>query len=125
MASIVGFLEARIAEDESYAHHGLGLLGHENPWWTWSNLKLRFEGMSRADAQHIERHSPRRVMAECAAKRAVLALHPIRIYTDEEPGFSMELSTCLCQGRPCSTLQALAAVYDGHPDYQQEWSNRG
>jgi hypothetical protein len=106
--TITEFLLARIEEDEVEAqkgrdHNASGVFARDN----YGYLLIQ----------------PARVLAECAAKRAIIALHPVRIYTDEEPGFSMELSTCLCQGRPCSTLQAIAAVYADHPDYyRQEWA---
>ena len=41
---------------------------------------------------------PERMKAECAAKRAIIVYSPPK------------------------TLQHLAAVYKGHPDYQQEWA---
>lgn len=95
MASIIDFLEARIAEDEHAAYDLMG-----------------------------EREGDR-VLAECAAKRAIMAHHTTHTYTDEEPGFSMELWDCMCNRqtmKPCPTVAALAAVYKDHPNYQQEWA---
>jgi hypothetical protein len=54
----------------------------------------------RATTQHIALHDPARVLAETAAKRAVL---------DAWDDIDYEM--------PWSVYDALAAVYAGHPDY--------
>lgn len=63
-----------------------------------------------------------RLLAECAAKRAIVAAHPvvIQLWWDEQ----CEIEVCeTCQADsypdqwPCPTIQALAAVYAAHPDY--------
>lgn len=117
--TIKDFLLARIAEDETYAYHALGLLGMENPWWTWVNLKARFESLSRADAQHIERHGPRRILRECAAKRAIIELadhvESMDYQIQSEWGGDLD-------GTGDDILKSLAAVYSDHPDYRQEWA---
>jgi len=59
-----------------------------------------------ADAQHIARHDPARVLAECAAKRAIIEL------SVNWDGFT----------RNVDVLRALAAVYADHPDYQEAWA---
>jgi len=102
--TITGFLEARIAEDERHAR-------------MLAETDRRPVLSLSATVNH-----PQRLLAECAAKRAVVELHPTYIYTDEEPGFEMEAAKCLCGGSPCATLQALAAVYRDHPDYREEWA---
>ena len=67
--NITEFLEARITEDETRAtYYGPLAMGTA------------------------------RVLAECAAKRAIIVYSPPK------------------------TLQHLAAVYKDHPDYQQEWA---
>lgn len=94
------FLEARIAEDEEKAKLIAGTSFPRN---------------------HIQEWGPARVLAECAAKRTILALHPAPMQTDEDPLFPIEPATCRCGSRlPCSTLRALAAVYADHPDYPKE-----
>ena len=67
--NITEFLEARIAEDELRANY--------------------YGPLAMGTA---------RVLAECAAKRAII------IYS------------------PPKTIQYLAAVYADHPDYRQEWA---
>ena len=131
--SILEFLEARISEDEHYANNARGLLGNPNPWSEWRTLTKWYDAISRADAMHIERQSPSRVMAECGAKRSIIAEHtPV-----DFSGIGMKSpNACSRCGAdlnmhdwdwtedsfPCQTLRAVAAVYADHPDYQQEWS---
>lgn len=99
--NITEFLEARIDEDERSANDLMG-----------------------------EREGDR-VLAECAAKRAIIEAHPIthdvvEVSTRIKWGFACE--TCFRYGDAvedhgyCDTLRALAAVYKDHPDYQQEWA---
>lgn len=78
-----------------------------------------------ANARHIARHDPSRVLAEVEAKRAILAEHS-NLNAELDP----EHWACArCQDRhrhdamtwPCATLRALAAVYAGHPGYDPAW----
>ena len=80
--------------------------------------------VSDADAAHIARHDPARVLREVAAKRAIIAEHlgtKGYVYTDdgtpacETCGDSTELW-------PCRTILALAAIYSDHPDHQTDWT---
>lgn len=64
-------------------------------------------GHHRAHAQHIARWDPKRALAECVAKRAIVDLH------DDDSGAWVVESQIL--------LASLAAIYSDHPDYQQEW----
>jgi len=106
--NIVGFLEARIAEDEDQASKHLPAL---------SSHGLGDYGL--------------RVLAECQAKRAIIDAHPItsdviEVSTRIKHGYACE--TCFSYGDVvedhgyCDTIRALAAVYKDHPDYQQEWA---
>lgn len=125
--TITEFLEARIAEDERVARSA-----SPGPW-SYSDIasvaggtiydptvaiasvgydvdhvdsrirRTRPDWQADATGRHIARHDPARVLAECAAKRAIL---------DEYTGSP-------------STFQIvahMAAVYSDHPDYQQEWA---
>lgn len=89
--TITEFLEARIAEDETVARDAI------------ANGEGALDWADDGDPTdiHIARHDPARVLAECAAKRAVIVYSPPK------------------------TLQHLAAIYADHPDYQQEWAPRG
>jgi hypothetical protein len=85
--SITEFLEARIADDEGLATEALP--GEPSVWGArgW--------------------YDPARVLAECAAKRAIIETQPVsKIAALPNPFI----------------LRALAAVYSGHPDYRQEWA---
>jgi hypothetical protein len=79
--NITEFLLARITEDEIAAHDLMG-----------------------------EREGDR-TLAECAAKRAMLA---------KIPKASDEFD--LLGGTSQYVLRALATVYSGHPDYDPEWT---
>lgn len=65
-----------------------------------------------------------RVLAECEAKRRVVALHrDVR-----RPGWGLIAphlcSECGADGFavwPCETLRLLALPYADHPDYHEEW----
>lgn len=99
--NITEFLEARIAEDGA-ALERTGPYPH-------STHGSDVVGTYRADCPDcIGVPSRARVLAECAAKRAILAALP---------GSRAQRGTT---GN--SILEALAAVYNDHPDYQQEWA---
>lgn len=115
--NITEFLEARITEDEARAGSG------------WSTL-----GDTRWERDNYGRTmlTPSAVLAECAAKRAIIAEHG---RDDDSSAYYCE--TCavwwkceLGEGPPpvawpCPTLRALAAIYADHPDYQEAWAVGG
>jgi hypothetical protein len=118
--TITEFLEARIAEDEALARAAIELYAPD----AWDNPAIG-GNYHPADISFWNNQTPVRVLAECAAKRVILELHPTRIYTDEEPGFSMILWDCMCNrqtSKPCPTIGALTAVYADHPDYDPHWA---
>lgn len=87
--TIKDFLLARIAEDEA-------ALGDLSPDGTLGCVECGFiDG--------------RRILAEIAAKRAIIAAHDPDDY-----------QTDLYVSEPL--LCTLAAVYSDHPDYRQEWA---
>ncbi|WP_432244999.1 DUF6221 family protein [Arthrobacter sp. G.S.26] len=98
--TISEFLEARIAEDEARANLTADTSPAQSPTARWAVA---------------------RVLAECVAKRKILALHSALTYSDEDPRFPIEPATCLCKGAPCPTLTALAASYSDHPAFLREW----
>lgn len=93
------------------------------------HLSLESE-LSPVVAAHITRHDPARVLADIAAKRAVVELHgPTR----DNRAFSMRetpeqsCSVCVmahadmdCENEPwpCPTLRALALPYRDHPEFE-------
>lgn len=135
--TITGFLLAQIAEDEAAAR--AATLGE---WWydpTKVNSVDRGEAVfagqrglhavtvastgpaddpaSMADAAHIARHDPARVLAECEAKRRIVELHA------EYADFG-DCSTCGDVPQveyPCETLRVLASVYANRPGFDPAW----
>lgn len=108
--TITEFLEARITEDEYEAEVCL------------AQYRRGEGGSSRRWVRQL---------AECAAKRAIIAAHPIvdnvvEVSTRVKWGFACE--TCFSYGDLvedhgyCDTLRALAAVYADHPEYNKDWS---
>lgn len=149
--NITEFLLARIAEDEELAKGAT-----PGPWTTMTEETADGENIyytvehgteqlcdmaltSRQgwhDAEHIAHHDPARVLAECAAKRAIIEEHSPVDYS----GIGMKSpNACnLCgvektmsdwewdeNSYPCNTLRALAAIYADHPDYQEAWAVGG
>lgn len=139
--TITEFLLARIAEDERCARNA-----SPGPW-TFSDIdsvgggtiydptvaiasvewdaervdqrvrRTRPSWQADATGEHIARHDPARVLAECAAKRAIIGLwsDPAHIGSftgDWDAGYTEAAD---------DALRALAAVYADHPDYKQEW----
>ena len=120
--TITEFLEARISEDEA-ALERTGPFPH-------SIHGGDLVGTYRSDCPDcIGVPNRARVLAECAAKRAIMKEHAIDLEMREP-----YCDTCaqwwncvLGEGPPmvkypCPTIQALAAVYKDHPDYRQEWA---
>ena len=116
--NITEFLEARITEDEEAAKtadsgrwlaEGKGITfefyGDEFPE---GEAQLRLVSDTNANMNHIANWNPTRVLAECAAKRAILSVIPA---TREERGKAQN-----------QIVEALAAIYRDHPDYQEAWA---
>jgi hypothetical protein len=71
---------------------------------------------SASTVAHIARHDPARVLAECEAKRRIMAAHtPV---DDEPDGWC---NNCDGDGWPCTTMAALALPYADHEAYREEW----
>jgi len=122
--TLTDFLLARIAEDEERA-------SRTSYYWN--------EGPDLLD--HIETHHvdlTARVLAECEAKRRIVALHRPARFIDVSIGVNS--TVCLichfanehypdAEGiprlmqelHPCGTLRYLALPYADHPDYRREW----
>jgi hypothetical protein len=109
--TLTDFLLQRIAEDEAVARAAISATG-ESPWQASSYRVVVDDGFEVADASvpsatHIARHDPARVLAECAAKRAI-----VECATDQHTG-GIEFD---------SILRALASVYADHESFDPRWT---
>ncbi len=95
--SITEFLLARVTEDETAATEDSAEMSR-------SAVSIQF------DCATQERFNPSRILAECAAKRAISERHA----SCDDVSYG-DASTC-------PEMRTLAGVYADHPDYQQEWA---
>jgi hypothetical protein len=73
---------------------------------------------------HIARYDPARVLAEVAAKRAILDEHSPPPPPKEEGKGWLGCFTCIGyvgEREPCTTVRLLAQPYAGRPDWREEW----
>jgi len=123
--TITEFLEARIAEDEAVAlgadHRDGGRWRHDPEYnCVWDGTggaaasNVRPAANSRT-GEHIARHDPARVLAECAAKRAIIGA----CLSIEKKKFDDNLWNI---DEHDEILEALAAVYADHEDYDSGWA---
>lgn len=149
MTDIAQFLAARLAEDENCARLVLSDYGGHVPNWQVPSTGVLVVGEDLHPlgdgplVEHIARHDPARVLAEVAAKRAIVAMHeqaeklvwdprpagtPVREPRREPAGYC---STCQVEDGvihgtwPCDTLKHLATVYSEHPDFNPAWGIDG
>jgi len=110
--TLTEFLTARIEEDEAAARRASGGEGwyvDDGQIWRLNDplgesadgLTGNFPIWADGAAEHIARHDPLRVLAECQAKRQLIE----RVGNPDWAGFSI-----------------LALPYADHPNYQQEWA---
>jgi hypothetical protein len=133
VSDLAAFLLARIEREEQFAR----FVGDDKPQWhlydgdavtSDDGTTLVAECQMRSDAEHIVRWDPARVLAECDAKRRILAEH--------EPGIDLGEAYCItCTPTsdstgapmvygnewPCRTMRALTLPYADHPDYDEAW----
>lgn len=137
MSTITEFLLARIAEDEEAArgatrgpwayppregHYDDGVVVATSLSDRYDDREPRFVALtsydgqsnttmnSDADGEHIARHDPKRVLAECEARRRIVE-YALELDADY-PGVS---------GPSADLLPMLASVYADHEDFQDEW----
>lgn len=105
--TLIEFLLARIAEDEAMARAADWAM--QGTWYT--------EAEDSVD-EYVRGRAPRRVLAECAAKRAIVnhAHTPPRGTQSLNPPSVIVLSAAYGK-----VLMILATPYANHPDYLPEW----
>lgn len=139
---LVTFLRARLAEDEQIAR-----AAHAPNWLTDGRRGLRYgvedgwmtDALTTADADHIARHDPARVLADVDAKRRMVDAYlppgtdphpgqPCINYEGQDPAAHTKLQACsrhltaserLLHGD--YVLRLLAVPYADHPDHREQW----
>jgi hypothetical protein len=123
---ITELLLARIEEDEAASQQPRGRHWTTNSCYEIEDengkcvLEVGFEGGYDFEGnviEHFARHDPSRVLAECAAKRAILAGRKRSDSSMADDEWSMGWSDA-----NYDALHALAAVYKDHPDWRPEWA---
>jgi len=116
--TITEFLESRIDEEEAQAEAAsVSMHGerHTNEYH-YGDYVLGSERDSTVEQdQFILSWWPARVLAECAAKRAII----VECREDHEDSLTRNDDTVELGS---VVLYSLAAVYKDHPDYRQEWA---
>lgn len=119
--TVIEFLEARITEDELAAHAAIDTAAGWLARYDYRDVKdsdghYVVQADSRypttAQAAHIARHDPARVLRECDARRTIIADFLRRDALGDLPGRSAAEDA----------LKALAAVYSRHPDFDRAWA---
>lgn len=119
--TIIEFLEARISEDELAAHAAIDTIPDWLAHYDYRDVKdadghyvvqadSRYP--STAQAAHIARHDPARVLRECDARRRIIADFLRRD----------ALGDLLGRSAVEESLRVLAGVYSGHPDFNHAWA---
>ena len=132
--TLTEFLLARIAEDEAAAHkaarQGSGRWGSWNRSWDHEPYRdLADEDAGERIArihcdldEHIARHDPARVLAECEAKMRIVEQYSVMRLVEQhrvmrhDADWSGEITETLEL-----SIRALALPYADHPDYLPEW----
>lgn len=109
MSDLAAFLRERLDEDEAVARTA----DERVSYWYQPG-----EDPEHLEWEHIARHGPARVLAEVAAKRAIVDLH--WQWQDEEGPVDI-CDACDGMRYPCLTMLHLAVVYADHPDYDEAW----
>ena len=138
---LAAWLLEQITEDETAARaahsylveHAAAFYSEDDPPYGWQRS---WEGFGRSGwtepsgqpiSSHIARWNPAHVLAECDAKRRILARHAPKVGTEYGP-FEGEL-ICGCSGGtdefhavpwPCADVRDIASVYADRPGYEEE-----
>ena len=153
--TLTEFLLARIAEDEELARTAMG--DGDGRWASWSRSwddgqrrdlavdGVRIATLETSIDEHVCRHEPARVLAECEAKRKIVAFHeswptlvqtPAKFERDDVnlDNYTYRMSQEIAwlttreyvarfgiDPPTAPMLAALALPYADHEDYNEEW----
>lgn len=125
---IAEFLTARYDEEQQLAKRAMGQYADGSPWgphWTYDREHFRVlidgqlaaavEETSDVDGEHIAYHDPAHVLADIAAKRAVLA------YLQRVTEVMLDANLWTLADPRTTAMRQLAAPYADHPDFRPEW----
>jgi hypothetical protein len=122
--TLAEFLLARIAEDQAVADSADGPDGiYPDTWWGQPGNKWADDRpVPLQDANHIARHDPARVLAECEAKRDIVEAFQ-RIETLASAALDIDQFRRLDAARREMrwVVRRLTVPYMWHPDYREEW----
>ena len=123
--TLSSFILARVGEDQAVAEaatigdweHGEGAARVDNSDWVeLRNRETIGVQMTPANATHIARSDPARVLATCKAHRAIVEEHAPDSYICCWTQDSMSMH----DDYVCPTLRALAAIWADHADFDNE-----
>jgi hypothetical protein len=139
---LIAFLNARLDEDEAAAKDASGsdwrpggsvwmMRAHPSEVQmvrTDAGLAVIHDDGSPSDAEaiHIARHDPARVLREVAAKRRIVGelANEVNTIDADRDGWTgvhdRDLAADPLLGEVM--LRTVAAIYSDHPDYRQEWA---
>lgn len=113
---IVEFLNARLDEDEKAAKAAGGDSGDLSIFEVDNLTDWDGTNLPDAEAAHIARHDPARVLREVVAKRqAIVEAQEANELVSER--FRLPID----QGVSGYMLRLIAVSYADHPDYQEAW----
>ena len=128
MSDLMAFLSARLDEDEAAAKAatpppwraaGEDILSDtDDPHWAGACAA----NASGADAVHIARHDPVRVLREVEAKRNILARYEDCLARQEDQDYPYAPAAEQAREYEDFVLPNLAASYSGHHDYDEDWT---
>lgn len=129
---LVPWLGEQLDEDEQIAK-----AAHTPNWSTDGRRGIHYgvedgwmtDALTTADADHIARHDPARVLREIEAKREIRRWHSsphtlVDGFCVEEGGpctHRGEAECTVCGESGCTTLRLLALPYADRPGYREEW----
>jgi len=132
MDELITWLKAQIDDDERLAQRA----GASHPRWSYDRETFtvssgaypiaagkdrRGTPINDVDGEHIARHDPARVLADVAAKRAIVDLHSPHNHGACPTCWRTSPRSSMREDFPCRTLRLLATAYADSPGWREEW----